>query len=1066
MSCLNRLLAALIILFGAATQSRADDYLLASRKTGNPAYQYHPSPTDWRDVNMYQLFTDRFSDGNTANSNIRGWYTTTGYRHYAMGGDWKGVRNKLDYLQGMGVNAVWISGVQINEQGTDTAYAPYHAYHPTDFYRVEPMFGTFQELKDLVDDAHSRGIYIILDVVINHMADLNGLGNGNDNFYHPWGGGNLFWWNGNKKHAWPLDNLAYFHNNGKIINWSDSGQILNGAFVGTDDLKTEDSFVQNHLLAAFKNLIDSTDCDGFRVDAIKHVERPFLMSWADAMRSHAATIGKNNFILFGENFDYNDNNVADHVKDPGGFNSALYFPMQITLKEVFAYEQATRKLQDRLNNLYLYGEGAQNLVTFMDNHDVDRIALECGDAWLQKLKPALTFLYTGTPVPCLFYGTEHGFNQGGVRNNGLTDGDYQRECMMNYGYQPGNANGDKFFASELYNYIKQLNALRKEYPVLTRGTMVNRWKDDSNKGLFAFSRTLGDQDALVVFNTDWATKTLSPVVGKPNGTVYINLLNTNETMTVSGGVLNNISVPSKGSKIFFAGTSRSDIQTTCTKTAITITYKPNKGPLENRVGNIILSIRSDGAVDAADFTMISNSASYSYTYALTNSTNSITFWFRDQKTPSPVYDNNGGSNWTVVTRDCWKTGINLAFVGNISTYPVAGEIDPGEDLWIDVQTWPKRAAFQGLVVYSADGGATWFAEDMIANGDAGNNDAWHANLGSFPRGVTVNYAVMMEGENGEVWNNNNSSNFSAKINTDIMPLTWVGNTYHWPNNGDIDTGDDLWINVESRPLAAGFEGSVVYSVDGGTNWITEALSHNGVTTNSDLWHVNLGKFPGETVVRYAVMVANEDNIQMWDNNNGLDFTATVNASLSSLQWYGNTRSFSVPPAELDLKAFAGITNIQLDIEALQESVTYTVCTSSNLLWWSVLEQFDAAYPAEQLLLDAAGGPGSTRFYCLRVDRGPAGPVVAGDHMTVTTETWPAGGASGVNIVFSADGGTIWNAKPMTLTGQAGSNDIWTVDLGVYPSGTSVRYAIEVIDDASASFWDNNSFQDYSVIVAP
>jgi len=191
----------------------ADPYWLSPR---GDDFSYHPSPEDWRDINMYQVFTDRFFDGDPSNNNIRGWYTTDGYRHYAMGGDWQGIKQKLPYLQGMGVNAIWISGVQMNAQGVDTRYAPYHAYHPTDFYRAEPQFGTFDDLKDLIDTAHSVGIYVIIDVVINHMADLAGLGGGLDDYYHPWGGGNLFWWDPNKRHAWPFDGLQYFHNNGKI----------------------------------------------------------------------------------------------------------------------------------------------------------------------------------------------------------------------------------------------------------------------------------------------------------------------------------------------------------------------------------------------------------------------------------------------------------------------------------------------------------------------------------------------------------------------------------------------------------------------------------------------------------------------------------------------------------------------------------------------------------------------------------------------------------------------------------------------------------------------------------
>ncbi len=90
-------------------------------------------------------------------------------RNFHHGGDWKGLKDNLDYLDGMGVKAIWISGVQMNNQGKDTRYTPYHQYHPTDFFRADPAMRTFQELKDLIDDCHSRDIYVVLDVVINHI---------------------------------------------------------------------------------------------------------------------------------------------------------------------------------------------------------------------------------------------------------------------------------------------------------------------------------------------------------------------------------------------------------------------------------------------------------------------------------------------------------------------------------------------------------------------------------------------------------------------------------------------------------------------------------------------------------------------------------------------------------------------------------------------------------------------------------------------------------------------------------------------------------------------------------
>ena len=120
-------------------------------------HQYFPSPQDWRDINIYQLFTDRFADGDAANNTSKAmgidrtsWFVNNSGRSYPHnrnfhhGGDWKGLKDNLDYLTGMGVNAVWISGVQMNAQGRDPRYTPYHQYHPTDFFNVDPAQGTFQ----------------------------------------------------------------------------------------------------------------------------------------------------------------------------------------------------------------------------------------------------------------------------------------------------------------------------------------------------------------------------------------------------------------------------------------------------------------------------------------------------------------------------------------------------------------------------------------------------------------------------------------------------------------------------------------------------------------------------------------------------------------------------------------------------------------------------------------------------------------------------------------------------------------------------------------------------------
>jgi glycosidase len=536
-------------------------YGLRSRIAENPAFQYTPSPADWRDINMYQLFTDRFADGDSSNNKAAwdvGSRSFPQNRNFHHGGDWKGLKNNLDYLSGMGVKAIWMSGVQMNDQGKDLNYTPYHMYHPTDFFRTDPTSGTFQELKDLIDACHARGIYVVLDVVVNHTADKNGVDG--DTGYYANGGNNFRWWNNSNQHAAPFNDLQWFHNNGTINCWDCSPENLLGQFKGTDDLKTENATVQGWLTDAFKNLIDATDCDGFRVDAIKHVEYNWIKKWADDMRKHAVSRGKNDFILFGEYFSYDNGALSSYCKDAGySFNSALFFPLSQNIKNVFVDNGGPSQLTQQLNQKSQYGEGADRLVAFIDNHDLNRIALMNGgdngnDVW--KLRPALSFLYLATPVPCLYYGTEHAFDQGGHYNgsnktqDNPDDGDWQRETMFDRGFQPGPAQGNKLAATTapLYLHIKALNQARNDHKSLTRGSFTERWSD----GAYAFSRVYDSEESLVAINLQDGSKSINPTVSKPDGTEFVNALNASDKVTVSGGKIS-FSMTGKETKVYVAG---------------------------------------------------------------------------------------------------------------------------------------------------------------------------------------------------------------------------------------------------------------------------------------------------------------------------------------------------------------------------------------------------------------------------------------------------------------------------------------------------------------------------------
>jgi glycosidase len=1069
----------LLWFLGASAQAQ-NPYAIESRLSASPGFQYHPSPADWRDVNMYQLFTDRFSDGNSGNNLSRystqgvPWYNQTGSnaendRHLFQGGDWAGIKQKLDYLQGMGVNCIWISGVQLNEQGLDKRFTPYHAYHPSDFYQVEPMFGTFAELKDLIDTAHSRGIYVMIDVVVNHTADLLKYTDCNCNYegYCEFNCAGLAWWNNSIKVGWPFDDPQWFHNNGNIgdNDWDTYPRYINGAFLGTEDLKTELPYVQNALKDIFKHLIDATDCDGFRVDAIKHMDYNFIKDWAHVMRQHAAFRGKSNFLLFGEYFSYDDATQASYCKDVGySFNSTLWFPMQLTMKNVFAFEQGTGQLGSRMNALSQYGEAADKVVAFMDNHDVDRIALECGSQWESKMRPGLTFLYTATPVPCLFYGTEHGFNQGDRRNGSpkLGQADFQRECMMNFGFQWGNAYGDKFFASPLYQHIKKLNELRGQYECLRRGAYSERWQE-GGAGLFAFTRTTASQDALVVINTAWNNKSANPNVNRPDGTVYENKLNPGETATVSGGKLS-VSLNGKESKIYIAGQGQAQVETSCDANTLTITYRPQSGPLASPAGSIYIVISHDGGQDPLDTAMTPVGADWTHAYSLAAQPTNVVFSFHDQGAPAKV-DNNGGQNWAMDVSGCGDLAVDLGWIGNTHHWPPTGEWDPGEDLWVNIESWPKAAVAEGSVVYSADGGANWLVKPLNFNGETGNNDRWHANLGSHPAQTLVKYAVSVTGRNGTLWDNNGGADFSNRVNAGSAGLTLLTNVYHWPGNGFIVAGDDLWINIESQPVGAGMGGEVVWSTNGGASWQTAPLAANGVIDNRDGWHANLGGFPPLATIRYAVKVTDGNALDHWANNGGHDYIAQVNPASSSLRWFGNTVNAGVPPPQLDIGPWAGHGKPGLGIGPLATGGIYSIHKSVDLHTWSNLTTFVAGSTDYEMELYPEATPADERaFFTIVPNWAPGRPVYEDNEVIISIETWPIGGATGANLVYSDDGGAHWHVRSMTHGGTRGNNDIWTAHLGFYPKGTLIQYAIEVLDDQGGSHWANNDNQDFHFAV--
>ena len=784
------LTSALAALFILPVSSRAEEdgisdwgvndatYGLKTREAEFSQTNYTASPADWRDINIYQLFTDRFADSGTDQlaSYKSSWKCDSkSYpynRNFHHGGDWNGLKNNIPYLTGMGVKAVWISGVQLNDQGKDTNYTPYHQYHPDNYFKCDPAMGTFAELKSLIDALHAAGIYVILDVAPNHMCDKNGLTSG-DSSYNS-GGGTLQWWNDSNKHPAPFDNLNYFHNNGTIQCWDCDPENKKGQFKGTDDLNTDNgdssanAAVQAILAKAFKNLIDATDCDGFRVDAIKHVDYNWIRSWAQSVRDHAAYRGKKDFIMFGELFSYSSSALASYCSDGYGFNSALFFPISQTIKGVFGDGNWTGYLGQTMNEVSQYGVGANRLVAFIDNHDLNRISLQIsgtdtGNAeW--KLKPALSFLYLATPVPCLYYGTEHAFNQGGHYNgsnktsDNPDDGDWQRECMFDKGFQPGAATGNKLVATNapLYLHIAWLNQMRNNYISLRRGTF-SQLCYSGGQGQYVFKKTYGEQTAVVYFNTsDNGITTDSANVGLANTTFYDADNTNNVKVSNASGYLPGESLSGKGTKVYVnqlpsgpvaslwcSGTYAWPASGEATTTNI-IYVNTEAGPT-SAVTNVTAVWSSDGATwHETAMTVNTNWAStgghwYNTTLGPFASSTNLQYVIRVQGSGTNVlWDNNNSANYNVAIKAATSIGLASTY-----TYPTAAKAS--ENLYINTLVTAATNAAQTVVTLftSLDSGVTWSNMAMLANTNwSDSRGIWfYSDLGLPTAGSVIKYYV-------------------------------------------------------------------------------------------------------------------------------------------------------------------------------------------------------------------------------------------------------------------------------------------------------------------------------------
>jgi len=473
--------------------SDAVDSLAAASLDIDPSLAHHPSPEDWRDETIYSVVLDRFNKGEGAKP--LGDPENGSSRH---GGNLRGVIDKLDYIKASGVTTILLSPV------TMSIPEAYHGYAPVHFLAVDPRLGSMADLKELVSKAHSMGLRVGLDWVINHAGPVFEYADGKTQ----WTGDNKpgpIEWTRTLKPVEFTEND--FTRERVITNWNDPVQATRGDFPPNyRHFATDRPETQQKLIHVAEYWVKETDVDFIRLDAVRHVAPGFLPLFSKALREYAGKLGKKNFLILGENSTGMDAELKPFLEN-GSLDTLYHYPAYRRENEALHGAGPARALEDsqRDAQVALGVEHAGRLTRFIDLHDTYRFLL--ADTPAQLLKTALAFVMTTSGIPLLYYGTEQAFRQlhGRLTPEGgdLPADPQNREDMFASGrYKSESSAGDKFDeTSASFKFLRALADLRKAYPALTRGAQYPRWSDPAGPGIYAFSRIHEGQEVLVVLNT-------------------------------------------------------------------------------------------------------------------------------------------------------------------------------------------------------------------------------------------------------------------------------------------------------------------------------------------------------------------------------------------------------------------------------------------------------------------------------------------------------------------------------------------------------------------------------------
>ncbi len=435
---------------------------------------------------IYLLMADRFANGDPSNDSPPefGQPADRSSPNAYHGGDFRGIRGRLDYLKDLGVTGIWM----LPSYRNSTRHAsPAHGYHTVDFYAVEPRFGTMQDFRDLVDSAHRLGIKVMQDQVANHCGP-----------HHPWveAPPTPTWFH-------DLSVLPRLRNNFDIAALADPyarprrrSIPLRGWFAGhLPDFDQTDPLVSGYLIQNAIWWIGMSGIDGMRQDTYPYVDRPFWEKWKEAIDRQfpgffvvgeitARTPAVLSFFEGGARRDGIDTKL----------DTMLDFPLHRAIRSVFAQNGPLNELADVLAQDSLYRR-PEWLVPFLGNHDGARfLAVAGGD--ISRLLMAQAFLLTTRGIPHLYYGDEiaMGKEDAGGRRSVRADfpGGFPGDPVD--AFAPHGRTGD---SAVVFQALRSLLHLRRSHPALRRGKLTHLLVE---KDRYAYLRSAPEERVLVVLD--------------------------------------------------------------------------------------------------------------------------------------------------------------------------------------------------------------------------------------------------------------------------------------------------------------------------------------------------------------------------------------------------------------------------------------------------------------------------------------------------------------------------------------------------------------------------------------